>query len=179
MSGYRFGFQTTRHRRPSLRTTCRANARPMTMLHPAPSYPRTRVSSTPRVLDSIAGVSEYWMPAGACHRAALCADPLAGMTEDIPSRSRDGIRPSFANSFRPKIRAQAPLKRGRREDRVHAAPAVSRAWKQIAKRTRAYRFSGGNPAFPARWCYGFLRALPGDRAFLPPSPAKSGCFSRT
>src|SRR5579872_242112 len=26
------------------------------------------------------------------------------------------------------------------------------------------------PAFPARWFYGFLRALPGDRAFLPPSP---------
>ncbi len=25
------------------------------------------------------------------------------------------------------------------------------------------------PAFPARWCYGFLRALLGDRAFLPPS----------
>jgi hypothetical protein len=22
----------------------------------------------------------YWMPAGAWHRAALCADPLAGMT---------------------------------------------------------------------------------------------------
>src|ERR1700761_7070625 len=27
-----------------------------------------------------------------------------------------------------------------------------------------------HPAFPARWCYGLLRALPGDRAFLPPSP---------
>src|SRR5258707_1087738 len=27
------------------------------------------------------------------------------------------------------------------------------------------------PAFPARWCYGFLRALPGDRAFLSPSQA--------
>jgi hypothetical protein len=24
--------------------------------------------------------SEYWMPAGACHRAARCADPVAGMT---------------------------------------------------------------------------------------------------
>ena len=31
------------------------------------------------------------------------------------------------------------------------------------KCTRAYRFSGGNPAFPAQWFYGFLRALPGDR----------------
>ena len=41
------------------------------------------------------------------------------------------------------------------------------------KRTRAYRFSGGNPAFPAQWFYGFLRALLGDRALLPPSPPRS------
>src|SRR3979490_327739 len=40
------------------------------------------------------------------------------------------------------------------------------------RRTRAYRFSGSSPAFPAQWFYGLLRALPGDRAFLPPSPAK-------
>src|SRR6266700_1728883 len=39
------------------------------------------------------------------------------------------------------------------------------------KRTRAYRSSGGNPAFTAQWFYGLLRALPGDRALLPPSPA--------
>src|SRR5258705_12471425 len=39
------------------------------------------------------------------------------------------------------------------------------------KRTRAYRFSGGNPAFPAQWFYGLLRALPGDQACLTPSPA--------
>jgi hypothetical protein len=29
------------------------------------------------------------------------------------------------------------------------------------------------PAFPARWLYGFLRALLGDRAFLSPSPLRS------
>ena len=44
---------------------------------------------------------------------------------------------------------------------MHAAPAVSRAMGR-RKRTRAYRFSGGNPAFPAQWLYGLLRALPGD-----------------
>src|SRR5258705_8519901 len=60
--------------------------------------------------------------------------------------------------------------RGRRECRVRAAPAVSRA-KLQKKRTRAYRFSGGNPAFPAQWFYGLLRALPGDQACLTPSPA--------
>src|SRR6201999_1360921 len=35
----------------------------------------------------------------------------------------------------------------------------------IRKRTRAYRFSGGSPAFPAQWFYGLFRALPGDRLF--------------
>jgi hypothetical protein len=34
-----------------------------------------------------------------------------------------------------------------------------------SKRTRAYRFSGNTPAFPAQWFYGLLRALPGDRLF--------------
>src|SRR6267154_650861 len=45
------------------------------------------------------------------------------------------------------------------------------ACKIAKKRTRAYRFSGGNPAFPAQWFYGLLRALPGDQACLTPSSA--------
>src|SRR5882672_10652057 len=63
-----------------------------------------------------------------------------------------------------------PPIRGRKESRVRAAPAVSCA-KCTKKRTRAYRFSGGNPAFPAQWFYGLLRALPGDQACLTPSSA--------
>ena len=31
-----------------------------------------------------------------------------------------------------------------------------------------------DPAFPARWFYGFLRTLPGDRAFLSPSSVRCG-----
>src|ERR1700676_2566875 len=31
--------------------------------------------------------------------------------------------------------------------------------------------AGNHPAFPAQWFYGLLRALPGDRACLSPSPA--------
>src|SRR2546429_2564759 len=41
------------------------------------------------------------------------------------------------------------------------------------RRTRAYRFSRNSPAFPTQWLYGLLRALPGERAFLPPSPLRS------
>jgi hypothetical protein len=56
--------------------------------------------------------------------------------------------------------------RGRRESRAPIAPAVVRT-----KSARVdHRFNRITPAFPARWCYGLLRALPGDRAFLPPSP---------
>src|SRR5712671_3196472 len=46
------------------------------------------------------------------------------------------------------------------------------ACKIAKKRTRAYRFSGANPAFPAQWFYGLLRALPGDQACLTPSSAR-------
>ena len=74
-----------------------------------------------------------------------------------------------------KQRAHATLKRGRREDRVRAAPAVSCALMHKEMRTRAYRFSGNTPAFPAQWFDG-LYALslvaccatitPGSASFL-------------
>src|ERR1700730_17087290 len=48
-----------------------------------------------------------------------------------------------------------------------------RVQKCTKNRTRAYRFSGGNPSVPALWCTGLFRALPGDRAFLPPSSPRS------
>ena len=50
---------------------------------------------------------------------------------------------------------------------MHAAPAVSCAMGR-RKRTRAYRFSGGTPAFPAQWLYG-LYVL---------SPATNSCCHR-
>jgi hypothetical protein len=48
---------------------------------------------------------------------------------------------------------------------VRAAPAVSCAVARMKTRTRAYRFSGSIPAFPAQWPYGLLRALPSERLF--------------
>ena len=44
--------------------------------------------------------------------------------------------------------------RGRREDRVRAAPAVSYAIVATRVCARAYRFGGNTPAFPAQWLYG-------------------------
>src|SRR5258706_979237 len=39
---------------------------------------------------------------------------------------------------------------------------------RVKKTTRSHR---NDPAFPAQWFYGLLRALPGDQACLTPSPA--------
>src|SRR6478752_5960418 len=54
--------------------------------------------------------------------------------------------------------------RGRREGRVFFAPAASYAVK------KAYEFvttgTPNNPAFPAQWCDGLLRALPGVPGFV-------------
>jgi hypothetical protein len=58
------------------------------------------------------------------------------------------------------------LNRGRRESRVPIAPAVVRTRSARVD----HRFNRITPAFPARMVYGLLRALPGDRACLPPSP---------
>ena len=65
-----------------------------------------------------------------------------------------------------------PRKRGRRECRAPNAPA---AW-QGRKTSHASKVTTVTPEItrhsPRNGFNGFLRALPGDRAFLPPSPAK-------
>jgi hypothetical protein len=59
--------------------------------------------------------------------------------------------------------------RGRREDRAPAGTHGPRAEKSTRQN---HRCSRKYPAFPARWLERLLRDLPGDRAFLPPSPAR-------
>jgi hypothetical protein len=67
-----------------------------------------------------------------------------------------------------------PKNRGRGECRVPSAPAASCAHGS-GRCTRVFTASSPeSPGIPARNGFnGFLRALPGDRAFLPPSPAES------
>jgi hypothetical protein len=76
----------------------------------------------------------------------------------------DGQQSAFSQRHAPELCPNASRLEigGRRECRVRAAPAVSCA-KENRKRTRAYRFSGGNPTFPAQWFDGLWRALPGDQ----------------
>jgi hypothetical protein len=77
--------------------------------------------------------------------------------------SRDAKRPSCAS-----ITAQ----RGRGECRVPDAPVAARG---VVNTRVSHHGYTGSPGIPARNGFnGFLRALPGDRAFLSPSPAESG-----
>ena len=66
----------------------------------------------------------------------------------------------------------APLhQRGRRECRMHAAPAVSCA---SCTKENAHEHTGSAEAIrhsPAQWLYGLYRALPGDEFVLSPSSA--------
>src|ERR1700742_2796301 len=83
------------------------------------------------------------------------------MEKDVSPHSRGVLRPSFASRFT------------LLEERVQGKPGAgctrgSRATKSTGVGPQVNR---SIPAFPARWCYAFLRALPGDRALLPPSPA--------
>ena len=62
-----------------------------------------------------------------------------------------------------------PLDRGRGERRMPVAPAASCAL-VVVESTRVTTSTPESPDVPARNGFnGFLRALPGDRAFLPPS----------
>jgi hypothetical protein len=60
-----------------------------------------------------------------------------------------------------------------REQRARGKPGVrctrSRAWGVVNTRVSHHRFTGSIRLSPRNGFNGFLRALPGDRAFLPPS----------
>jgi hypothetical protein len=109
--------------------------------------------------------------------------PVLRSSARAPHRARDTGRVSFrltcqtahtnphsrgANHVRVMAPGTSSKQRGRRECRVRDAPIASHATK------KAYEFQSPQvrrhqPAFPARWFYGFLRARPGDRALLSPS----------
>jgi hypothetical protein len=84
------------------------------------------------------------------------------MRQDTPSHSRDAKRPSCTANIR-HLKQRAQGMPGARSARSLAC----------RKKTRELvtTVTPVHPAFPAQWFYGFLRALPGDRAWLPPSPA--------
>src|SRR5450432_515704 len=54
---------------------------------------------------------------------------------------------------------------------LHPRPRVHLV---VVERTRVYEYTGIARHPRTQWFYGLCRALPGDRAFLPPSPREYG-----
>jgi hypothetical protein len=90
-------------------------------------------------------------------RVAMGIAALHPSYEKTVFRSRDIDCPRFACSFALLQSQRAQGRPGARCTRGLACICTQRM------RTRAYRFSGNTPAFPAQWLYGLLRALPGER----------------
>ena len=70
----------------------------------------------------------------------------------------------LATAFRPRFAIHRRPQNKRAQGRPGARCTRGLACQCICKekRTRAYRFSGSSPAFPAQWLYGLYRALPGE-----------------
>jgi hypothetical protein len=101
---------------------------------------------------------------GACHRARIRATRWLAMTWDC--------RREFVSrgAMRPRLSMKSLALRGRGERRMPLAPAASCAL-GVVEDTRVTTSTPESPGVPARNGFnGFLRALLGDRALLPPSP---------
>jgi hypothetical protein len=92
-----------------------------------------------------------------------------GLRRDDGEYSRGIICPKFCISL------ALFENRGRREDRMRAAPAVPWACCKNICCPRAYRFSGEPPAFPAQWLYGLYEIVLVTLLFV--TPSLSGCVS--
>jgi hypothetical protein len=92
-------------------------------------------------------------------RFARLSQAMTASNLNTASRSRRAFRASFAKKL--------PALRNQRAQGMPGARCTRGLVCNVHKkmRTRAYRFSGEHPTFPAQWFYGLYRALPGDRAF--------------
>jgi hypothetical protein len=107
-----------------------------------------------------------WMGCRNTHFRVLAAHCARVLQIHLPSKMRGRTRPSREGARDPQERA-----RGRPGARCTRG-LMCKSSKQ--KRTRAYRFSGNTPAFPAQWFYSLFRALPGEtKACLSPSSPRS------
>ena len=80
-------------------------------------------------------------------------------------------RPRSRGTTCPRLAFRCPSKKegaGNAGCTLHPRSRVQRVERKLHTSIQG---SGGNPTFPAQWLYGLLRALLGDRAFLPPSLA--------
>src|ERR1700676_2144000 len=111
-----------------------------------------------------------WMPGSSPGTSVFACTAISISNSKLVSSHSFAISPRIPREFCWK--SPALSRQGRRECRAPDAPdsrvCNGRKWKALAL-VRSHR---NHPAFPAQWFYGLFRALPGDRALLPPSPAE-------
>ncbi len=129
-------------------------------LHLRPSFRGAR-SASPESITTTGSMDSGPAPSGA---STMC-NCTSGNDEraNAASRSRRAFRASFAINLPPSAI------RGRGERRAPLAPAASCALCIGRKHTSNNEYPGITRRSRTQWFYGLLRALPGDRALLPPS----------
>src|SRR5216683_732533 len=162
----------------TLRTRRRRRPRNTRYRAPATAYPDRSLTgrTTPAYLAHKQSIKpqreKVWIASRSLSSGAHSRDPLArndvGFQNATP-RSRGALRPSCAFIFRPLEgvgNAGCPL---HPRFRVHLV---------VVECTRATTSTPESPGIPARNGFnGLCRALPGDRALLPPSSADRFCLS--
>jgi hypothetical protein len=89
---------------------------------------------------------------------------MTSLHRDTTSQSRGLERPRFALTSRP-LQSEGAGNAGRPMRPIAACAMIA------VERTRVSQVTPESPGIPRAMVYGLFRALPGDRAFLPPSPA--------
>ena len=106
------------------------------------------------------GASAGLAPCGAC---APSGEGSLRHRNDVERHTFSFPRPYFARVLRSRCPSLT--------QRAQGKPGADRTRSLVCSLKKAnehshHRFSRNDPTFPAQWCYGFLRALPGEVAFL-------------
>ena len=119
-----------------------------------------------------AGVRRLSLRIGTAHPAlgdaqpASCCERWTAQNVVFRFQTASGYASAFPRRDAPEVSSVSPSpERGRRESRAPIAPAVVRT-----KSARVDHRATGSSGFPRANGLRLIRALPGDRAFLPPSP---------
>src|SRR6185437_5636653 len=100
------------------------------------------------------GDTGYWMPAGAYHRAALRADPLAGMTAETSQRILAACPARALHQHSP---SKKPEGAGKTGWPLHPGPLAP----EKLREGRVTTGTGGyTPAFPAQWFTAYFGLSP-------------------
>src|SRR6266702_5001348 len=105
-----------------------------------------------------------WIASRSLSSGAHSRDPLARNDVELQTHIRD-LAAQCARGF-----DESSAQRGRGERRMPVAPAASCALGSGRTHTSNNEYPGISRRSRTQWFYGLFRALPGDRALLPPSP---------